>query len=138
MAEIVRNTEVNFSFSDVKEGEAAPPPTWLYLRDGKVSYDVSMPISIKGCLSVLTLDRSPKDVMDEFRKVCEDAFETVIGDMNENYEKFAKATGKNETRLPWESKVSNFGELCAEAEKSYGKEFREEYGRKARGLGRRN
>ena len=135
MAEIVRNTEVNFSFSDVKEGEAAPPPTWLYLRDGKVSYDVSMPISIKGCLSVLTLDRSPKDVMDEFRKVCEDAFETVIGDMNENYEKFAKATGKNETRLPWESKVSNFGELCAEAEKSYGKEFREEYGRKLEALG---
>ncbi len=135
MSEIVRNTELNFSFSDVKEGEAAPPPTWLYLRDGKVSYDVSMPISVKGCLSVLTLDRSPKEVMDEFRKVCEDAFETVIADMNESFKKFAKATGKDEARLPWESKVSDFSGLCAEAEGFYGKEFRKDYDRKIEVLG---
>lgn len=135
MSEIVRNTEVNFSFSDVKVGEAAPPPTWLYLRDGKESYDVSMPISVKGCLSVLTLDRSPKDVMEEFRKVCEDSFERVIKDMNRNFEKFAEATGKAERRLPWENKVSDFSQLCGEAQDSYGEEFNKKYEDKIKSLG---
>ena len=134
MSEIVRNTEVNFAFSDVKEGEAAPPPTWLYLRDGKESYDVSMPISVKGCLSVLTLNRSPKDVMEEFRKVCEDSFEEVIKDMNRNFEKFAEATNKCEKSLPWKTKVSDFGQLCSEAQKSYGDEFDKAYEMKIEAL----
>lgn len=135
MSEIVRNTEVNFSFSDVKAGEAAPPPTWLYLRDGKESYDVSMPISVKGCLSVLTLDRSPKDVMEDFRNVCETSFKKVIDDMNRNFEKFAEATGKEERRLPWESKVSDFGQLCSEAKEWYGEEFDRKYADKIKALG---
>lgn len=135
MSEIVRNTEVNFSFSDIKEGEAAPPPTWLYLRDGKVSYDVSMPISAKGCMSVLTLDRSPKDVMDDFRDVCESSFEAVIAGMNENFEKFAEATGKEERTLPWRSKVTDFGHLRDEAEEAYGERFRKGYESKLKALG---
>lgn len=127
MCEIVRNTEVNMEFSDVVGNEAAPPPTWLYLRENKLSYDVSMPLTINGCLSVLTLNQSPKSVMAKLRKICEDSFETVIADMNRNYRRFAQAAGRPQTELPWKSRVVDFGELVREAEKNYGEEFKAAY-----------
>ena len=45
MGEIVRRTELNMDLSDAVGQEASPPPTWLYLRDRKIQYDVSMPLS---------------------------------------------------------------------------------------------
>lgn len=127
MCEIVRNTEVNMEFSDVVGNEAAPPPTWLYLRENKLSYDVSMPLTINGCLSVLTLNQSPKSVMAKLRKICEESFETVIADMNRNYRRFAQAAGRPQTELPWKSRVVDFGELVREAVENYGEEFEAAY-----------
>lgn len=63
MSEIVRRTELNMDFSDVVGGESAPPPTWLYFKDSKKQYDVSMPLSASGCFSILTLNQQPADVM---------------------------------------------------------------------------
>ena len=83
MSEIVRRTELNMDFSDVVGNESAPPPTWLYLRDSKKQYDVSLPLSASGCFSILTLDQTPADVMAEVRRICEDSFSCVIDEMNE-------------------------------------------------------
>lgn len=127
MCEIVRNTEVNMDLSDIVGKEAAPPPTWLYLRENKLSYDVSMPLTINGCLSVLTLNQSPKTVMEKVRRICEESFQTVIADMNRNYRKFAAATGQPLKTLPWQSKVVDFGELCREAKENYGERFEQAY-----------
>ena len=57
MSEIVRRTELNMDFSDVVGSESAPPPTWLYFKDSKKQYDVSMPLSASGCFSILTLNQ---------------------------------------------------------------------------------
>lgn len=130
MAEIVRRSEVNMALSDVVGDEAAPPPTWLYLRENKRSYDVSMPLTITGCLSVLTLNQSPAEVMAKIRNICESAFETVIEDMNRNYEIFLKARKQRVCRLPWEVKVVDFGELYHESAENHGTVFLEAYQRK--------
>ncbi|MDD6042586.1 MAG: M20/M25/M40 family metallo-hydrolase [Eubacteriaceae bacterium] len=130
MCEIVRRTEVNMELSDVVGSEAAPPPTWLYLRENKLSYDVSMPLTINGCLSVLTLNQSPAGLMDKLRKICNDAFESVICDMNRNYADFLEKTHQPVRRLPWEAKVVDFGELYREAEGNHGQIFTEAYNRK--------
>lgn len=130
MCEIVRRTEVNMELSDVVDSEAAPPPTWLYLRENKLSYDVSMPLTINGCLSVLTLNQSPAGLMDKLRKICNDAFESVICDMNRNYADFLEKTHQPVRRLPWEAKVVDFGELYREAEGNHGRIFTEAYNRK--------
>lgn len=130
MSEIVRQTEVNMEFSDIVGSEAAPPPTWLYLRENKISYDVSMPLTITGCLSVLTLNQSPMTVMNKIRTVCFNAFETVINDMNKNYELFLKATKQPIHKLPWMPKVVDFGELYEEAKENHGDTFVDAYNEK--------
>ena len=63
LSEIVAKTEVNMDFADVVDGEAAPPPTWLYQKDSKDRYDVSMPLSAQGCFSVLTLKQTPAELL---------------------------------------------------------------------------
>ena len=129
MCEIVRRTEVNMDLSDVVGGEAAPPPTWLYLRENKLGYDVSMPLTITGCLSVLTLNQSPQTVMQKLRDICGEAFKTVIGDMNRNYKRFRKATGQPDKELPWKANVVDFGQLYEEAKSNYGDAFVQAYER---------
>ena len=78
MSEIVRETELNMDFSDSVGDECAPPPTWLYLKDSKEHYDVSVPLSMYGCLSVLTLTQTPEEILKRLCEICEKAFDTVI------------------------------------------------------------
>lgn len=134
LSEIVRRTELNMDFSDVVGDECAPPPTWLHMKDSKVHYDVSMPLSMYGCFSILTLTQTPEEVMEKVRKVCEESFETVLSDMNASYEEFSSKTRPVAESLPWQVKVSSFGELYEEAVRSYGDAFIEEYSKKTEAI----
>lgn len=125
MSGIVRKTELNMAFSDTKGGEAAPPPTWMFLRDGKLNYDVSMPLSMKGCFSVLTLDQTPDQVLEKLRGICEETFDEVIKEMNGYYGEFLREGGQPQKALPWKSQVLDFAALCQTARRDYGKEFDE-------------
>ena len=130
MCEIVRRTEVNTDFSDVVGPEVAPPPTWLYLRENKLSYDVSMPLTINGCLSVLLLNQTPGELMSKVRTICEESFDAVINDMNKQYAKFLRKGNQEVHPLPWKTKVVDFGELYKEAENNYGEKFKNAYDKK--------
>jgi len=130
MSEIVRRTELNMDFSDAAAGECAPPPTWLYLKDSKKHYDVSMPLSASGCFSILTLDQTPADVMDRVGEICRESFAKIIDEMNESYRRFSELTEPVAGQLPWEVNVQDFAGLYAEAYESYGEKFREAYDKK--------
>lgn len=127
MSCIVRKTEINMELSDIVGNEAAPPPTWLYLKDNKEQYDVSMPLSIKGCFSILTLKQTPQSILGKVKNICMDAFDEVICDMNKNYRRFSEATNLADKTLSWETKVVNFSELYNEAKNNYKDEFTREY-----------
>ncbi|MBQ0058814.1 MAG: M20/M25/M40 family metallo-hydrolase [Lachnospiraceae bacterium] len=127
MAGIVRKTEVNMDFSDIIGNEAAPPPTWLYLRENKENYDVSMPLTINGCLSVLTLNSQPRDVLYKLKDVCIEAFDEVIEDMNRQYARFMEATHREPHKLPWKTHVVLFGDLIKEARRDYPDTFDQAY-----------
>lgn len=127
MSAIVRKTELNMDFSDSVNGEAAPPPTWLYLRDNKISYDVSMPLTMCGCLSVLTLNQTPPQVMEKVKMVCESAFDEVLADMNASYRQFCEASERPIQPLPWKTCVTDFGCLYKEAADSHGDDFKARY-----------
>ena len=130
MSKIVSKTELNMDFSDVAGNEAAPPPTWLYLKDSKEQYDVSMPLSVKGCLSILTLNQTPQSILEKVKNICEESFDEVIDDMNNSFRRYAKVTALPLKYLQWESKAVNFQELYREAETVHGEEFISEYNKK--------
>ncbi len=127
MSEIVRNTELNIDFSDIVGSEMAPPPTWLYLKDNKKQYDVSMPLSVSGCFSILTLNRTPQEIMEKVKDICFKSFEDILEQMGQSYKAFAKAKKLPSGTLPWKVNVVAFAELYEEACKNYGEKFIESY-----------
>lgn len=127
LSEIVTRTEINMAFADAVGGEAAPPPTWLYMKDSKDRYDVSMPLTAQGCFSVLTQKQTPAELLEKVKVTCEEGFSAVIDRMNDNYADFCEKTGQPVKPLPWKTKVVNYGELYAEAEGYGGDAFRKAY-----------
>jgi len=127
MSDIVRKTELNIELSDFINGESAPPPTWLYLKDRKYHYDVSMPISIAGCFSVLTLNKTPQELMKNIKDICIDSFNRIIDEMNYKYKAFREKNNKKNRKLPWETKVVTFHELYNEAYENYKEQFIKNY-----------
>lgn len=134
MSSIVRKTELNMDLSDSVGNESAPPPTWLYLRDSKEQYDVSMPLSTKGCFSILTLNQTPQSVLKKVKEICVKSFDEVIENMNKNYQRFTEIINLSTNTLPWKTKVVNFSELFQEAETSYGERFVYNYKNKLKDL----
>lgn len=130
MAEIVRRTELNMDFSDVVGDESAPPPTWLYLKDSKTVYDVSMPLSASGCFSILTLNQMPAQLIEKVKVICEESFDKILDDMNRSYERFSAVAEPVIKELPWKKKVMSFGELYNEAYALHGETFKEHYQQK--------
>lgn len=127
MGEIVRRTELNMDLSDAVGRESSPPPTWLYLRDRKIQYDVSMPLSIAGCLSVLTLHQTPAQILSKIRDICQESFDVVVRRMNDSWHSFQDATGRPRRLLPWHTKVTDFATLYGEAAASHGDSFHQAY-----------
>lgn len=127
MSEIVRRTELNMDFTDAVSGECSPPPTWLWLKESKTVYDVSMPLSMAGCLSVLTLNQTPMSVISRVKKICEDSFEVILKDMRESYARFVSVAEPVAKELPWEPCTMSFMELYDEALKLHGDSFKSAY-----------
>ncbi len=127
LAEIVHKTELNLELSDFIEDEASPPPTWLYFKERKYNYDVSLPPSAGGCLSILTLNREPASMLESIRGICIDAFSELISDMNERYRVHRERMNKPYVPLPWNAKVVTFKELYDEAFEAHGEVFKLQY-----------
>lgn len=127
LCEIMRRTELNLDLSDSISYETSPPPTWLYLKDNKQQYDVSMPLSASGCLSILTLNSTPKEILDKFIEICENAFNNIIGEIMNQHRKFTEGMGDPYKPLEWKTNVTTFSSLYGEVLKIHGDTFKKYY-----------
>lgn len=129
LSEIVRRTELNPEFIELVGNTTTPPPTWLYMKDRKEVYDVSLPIAAAGYMSILTLNKPPKEVFSKLKFICNEAFENVIDDMNKSYSKYLELSDKDYKTLDWKSNVKLYGDLYKEALRDSGEAFREVIGK---------
>lgn len=134
LSEIVKRTELNPYLSDVVGNEVSPPPSWSFARDGKESYDASIPPSAGGYFSILTMTRTPKDILEQLKNISQDAFESVIKEMNEKYKVFREKAGKKAEKLPWKSNVKTFAEIYEEAIKDSGNKFIDDFNKTVKKL----
>ena len=127
LSQIVTDIDMNPAFSDRVEKEVSPPPSWTYCRDTKEQYDASIPESAGGYFSVLTLSKSPKEILDEVKKITKISFDEVIKRINTHYDRYRIMGHMPIERLPWESKVVLFSQCYQEALEDSGEEFIKAY-----------
>ncbi|MCG8565247.1 MAG: M20/M25/M40 family metallo-hydrolase [Desulfobacterales bacterium] len=124
VSEFMVRTELNMDFSEAHGDEALPPPSWLHFRDGKTAYDVSIPATARAYMSVLTLGRSPGEILSALTSIAEDAFGAVVHRIQDAHDEF---TGGKGGCLPWQVKVKTFDTLYGEIRRVLGEAFEAEF-----------
>lgn len=125
LSAIVRKTELNPDFIEKDGNTVTPPPAWLYFKDQKEIYDVSLPQYAGGYMSVLSLTSSPKDILGRLKRISQEAFQEVIEGMNKSYLRYSELLDKEFDRLSWEPKVKLYSELYGEIAAEKGAAFEE-------------
>lgn len=140
---IVRRTEMSGKFADRLESdpEMSPPPTWLMARDSKEAYDVSMPLSAFGILSVQPLVNRPDRVLAALTGACESAAAEAAETAERSARLFRDRTGRSAGEGPaWtgdrKPRILSFGRLVREV-RSSGSGFLEDVRKEAEGRIRR-
>ncbi len=123
LAGIATRMELNKEFSDEFHGEKAPPPTWMYLRDGKKGYDVSMPETAFGYVSVLTFTSSPEQVLQRMKDIALAAFTERITRYNEAYLRYYQRAAEHD----WVPEVYTFEEIYHQVVEHGGEQFKKEW-----------
>ena len=127
LSEIIRRTELGPNFIEKVGNTINPPPAWLYHKDRKTVYDVSLPIASCGYMSILPLKRTPQSLMNELKDICVESFIKVIEDMNESYKVYTNMADLEFEKFTWEPKVKFYSELYNEAISDSGKNFEHAY-----------
>lgn len=82
MAHLIADTEGDMSLIDTCGSEMTPPPAWIYLRDRKEHYDVSLPQRVAACANFMMYDKTPDDVMYLLMKAARHAVDETVKKMH--------------------------------------------------------
>jgi arginine utilization protein RocB len=123
MASVVRKLDLNEYFIDSAEGVTSAPATFLYLKDVKETYDVSLPVGAAGCLNVMYLGKSVVQLMEKIKDICGAAFAEAIEDARRSFDAFTDASGVERAVLPWKPLVKTYSEVYREAVRDGGEAF---------------
>ena len=82
IAHLIADTEGDMSMIDTCGSEMTPPPAWIYLRDRKEHYDVSLPQRAAACANFMMYDKTPDDVMYLLMKAARHAVDETLKKMH--------------------------------------------------------
>lgn len=97
-AAVARRVEWAHELTDGSDGPATPP-SLLVLRDGKPGYDVTTPGTAFAAFNVLTVARTPGDVLDSFDALCREAVGDALAVLRERAARFRAAPAAIDTIL---------------------------------------
>ncbi len=127
LSEIVLQTELNTDYCDVVRGEVSPPPSWSYMRDNKEVYDASIPASAGGYLSLISLNKTPRDLITQLKATCESAVNRVIDKIRQSHTAYSHKLGRQEAEPTWWVNVKTFSEIHHQALNDAGSRFKKDY-----------
>jgi len=132
VSEIVRKTEVGKDWIFTTDKSVSPPPTWLYSKDTKTEYEVTIPNASWAAMNLLTLTESPQEIMERMKAVAEGAFEAVVKDLQTSYDRFyalnvERGNTVTDTRPSYATNVKHYSQIYDQAVKASGDAFIKEY-----------
>jgi arginine utilization protein RocB len=127
LSEIVLQTELNTDYCDVVRGEVSPPPSWSYMRDNKEVYDASIPASAGGYLSLISLNKTPGDLILQLKATCQYAAGLVIDKIRQSHTAYNRKWVRQVPDPSWQVHVKTFSELYQQALNDAGEVFTETY-----------
>ncbi len=121
MAYIIQKLELAKELKDSFKGEETPGVTFLYARDSKETYDVSLPEDAYSYLNVLTFSMSPQKVLEEVIRLSREAFAAFLDYYYVQY----RAYYQREPEEAWLPEVYTFAEIFEHIKSVQGEEFKQ-------------
>jgi len=120
MAQIISNIELNPDLCSTDKSMTTPPPTVLFARDMKETYDVSIPEYSAVFLNYQFLKSiTPNEIIDEVKNICNKSMKTVIEKYNYAYDTLNECYSlKGNNKRNYKPLVYTFEEIEIIAEKS--------------------
>ncbi|MGA6925878.1 MAG: M20/M25/M40 family metallo-hydrolase [Desulfosarcina sp.] len=135
LSDLMIHTELNMDLSEHVSDGVIPPPSWLYLRDKKEGYDVSIPTVACAAMNALTLNVRPEAFLKKLKTIAVQSFENVLERIDTSYRRYVKESGRSSGKLPWRVQVKTFSEVYDEIINTHGIEFETSYRREQLSLG---
>lgn len=97
---------------DGQGDDTLAPPVCLKMKDLRDVYSVTLPERAAAYFNVLTVSRSPRDILDICRGIAHEALEAVLSRIGEAGRRFQERSGQAASPVPaWEPRVLSFDEL---------------------------
>ncbi|QXM06793.1 M20/M25/M40 family metallo-hydrolase [Crassaminicella indica] len=122
LADIQREMELNMELVDGVDGEYTYPPTALKMSDTKELYNVSTPHTAYAYYNVLTLQFTPKEIMEKLVRIAEKAFNNTLNKFKDTIKAY-KEVANEEFICPWEPKVYTYEEIYKYNVENIGESF---------------
>jgi len=123
LSKVVDYLDLNPEFIETNGTTTTPAPTFLYTRDQKKIYDVSLPPAASGFISMYCFNRTPKELLESIRTTCERAMGDVIDSIKHSYSEFVRRSNMKGKSLDWDVNVKLYSELYGEAVEDSGDNF---------------
>ncbi|MCE5256431.1 MAG: M20/M25/M40 family metallo-hydrolase [Spirochaetaceae bacterium] len=120
-SEFAREIECNPDFLQERQsspGEEPPPPTILYFRESRQSYDVTTPSSVFCAMNILTHSKTPEEVLELVSKAATEAMNKSISTLRERASTMARRVSGHFSIPAKTPLVLSFAELASMAERT--------------------
>jgi arginine utilization protein RocB len=106
------NTRIskNLHLMERIENEHLLPPTCLYLKDDKKSYDVQTPVSSKLYFNYFVYEKSPNQVLHLLKEITSEACSIIVENQQTTFKDFCKTNQIPEKNLDWNIEVVSLEE----------------------------
>ncbi|MEG0290385.1 MAG: M20/M25/M40 family metallo-hydrolase [Erysipelotrichaceae bacterium] len=122
-SKIVEKMELSPAFIDHDHGYDTPAPTCLRCCDLKGEYSVQTPYDAWCYFNLMTICKSPDELLKQIRELAHAAFEEVLKDRQLKYEAAKKVTDKDFPCNHFTSQVMSYRELYDKCKKIHGESF---------------
>lgn len=119
---IVEEMDFNMQYADEAEGEVTVPPISLRQQDLKPEYSVQTARSSYLYFNFGTHSSTPDELMEKVKNGTSLAFQTVVDNLNQEYEEYCNLNKYPYKRLPWTPRVMSYDELYNKVKAEKGQE----------------
>ena len=120
-SEINRSINQNFSLAEKLDNELVLPPSCLFMKESKQSYNVQTPVSIRMYFNYFIYKKTPSDVLVSLKRIAQTACVKIENELANNYTAFCKANNLPERSINWKTDVMTIQEYI-EYLKEHGEE----------------
>ena len=116
-SEINRRINQNFSLAESLSEELVLPPSCLYMKENKTSYNVQTPLNVRMYFNYFIYQSTPGEILEKLKKIAIQACRQIEIEMSRNYTAYQKTNRMPAHSLEWKTEVLTLAEYIDKLKK---------------------